>query len=51
MKRANKLSARAAVLLGEDELAQNAATVRDLESGTQERVPLNALSEYLARFR
>ena len=51
MKRANKLSARAAVLLGDDELAQNAATVRDLESGEQELVPLDALSEYLARFR
>lgn len=51
MKRANKLSARAAVLLGEDELAQNAVTVRDLESGDQELVPLDALSEYLARFR
>ncbi len=51
MKRANKLSARAAVLLGEDELAQNAATVRDLESGEQELVPLDALSEYLAKFR
>ncbi len=51
MKRANKLSARAAVLLGEDELAQNAATVRDLESGEQEVVSLDALSEHLARFR
>jgi histidyl-tRNA synthetase len=51
MKRANKVSARAAILLGEDELAQNAATVRDLESGKQELVPLNALSEYLTRFR
>lgn len=51
MKRANKLSARAAILLGEDELAQNAATVRDLESGEQETIPLDALSEHLARFR
>ena len=51
LKRANKLSARAAVLLGEDELAQNAATVRDLESGEQELVSLDALSEHLARFR
>jgi len=51
MKRANKLSARAAILLGEDELAQNAATVRDLESGKQELIPLDALSEHLARFR
>ncbi len=47
---ANKLSARAAVLLGEDELAQNAATVRDLESGEQEVVSLDALTERLARF-
>jgi histidyl-tRNA synthetase len=37
--------------LGEDELAQNAATVRDLESGKQELIPLEALSEHLARFR
>jgi histidyl-tRNA synthetase len=51
MKRADKLSARAAVLMGEDELAQNAATVRDLESGKQELVPLDALSERLAQFR
>ncbi len=51
MKRANKLSARAAVLLGEDELAQNAATVRDLESGEQETVSLDAVTEHLARFR
>jgi histidyl-tRNA synthetase len=51
MKRANKLSARAAILLGEDELARNAATVRDLESGEQEMIPLDALSEHLARFR
>lgn len=51
MKRANKLSARAAVLLGEDELAQNVATVRDLESGEQEVVSLDALTGHLARFR
>ncbi len=51
LKRANRLSARAAVLLGEDELAQNAATVRDFESGEQEVVSLDALAERLARFR
>ncbi|MCH7796662.1 MAG: histidine--tRNA ligase [Proteobacteria bacterium] len=51
LRRANKLSARAAVLLGEDELAQNAATVRDLESGEQEVVSLDALTGHLARFR
>ncbi len=51
MKRANKLGARAAVILGEDELAQNAATVRDLESGAQELVALDALVDHLARYR
>lgn len=50
MKRANKLGARAAVLLGEDELRQRAATVRDLRSGEQELIPLGELVERLARF-
>jgi len=51
MRRANKVGARAAVILGDDELAGNAATVRDLDSGDQELVSLDALSEHLARFR
>ncbi|MDA0702077.1 MAG: histidine--tRNA ligase [Proteobacteria bacterium] len=51
MKRANKIGARAAVLLGEDELAAGAATVRDLDSGEQEQVALSALQDYLTRFR
>jgi histidyl-tRNA synthetase len=51
MKRANKLGARAAVLLGEDELANNSATVRDLDSGEQELVSLEAVAGYLTRYR
>ncbi len=51
MKRANKLNARAAVLIGTDELARQAATLRDLDSGEQEEVPLAALRERLAQFR
>lgn len=51
MKRANKLNARAAVLIGTDELSRGVATVRDLDSGEQEEVPLAALHERLARFR
>jgi histidyl-tRNA synthetase len=47
MRRADRLHARAAVLLGDDELAQNAATIRDLDSGTQELVPLAELSSRL----
>ncbi len=51
LQRANRLNARAAVLLGETELAQQAATLRDLESGEQELVPLDRLEERLGRFR
>lgn len=51
MKRANRINARAAVILGEAELARDRAAVRDLDSGEQEEVPLAALAEHLARFR
>jgi histidyl-tRNA synthetase len=47
MRRADRIGARAAVLLGEDELAQNAATVRDLDSGEQSLVPLGELTARL----
>jgi len=40
MKRANKLGARAALIIGEDELAAGDVTVRDLDSGEQSRVKL-----------
>ena len=50
MKRANKLNARAAVLIGEDELARGIGTIRDMESGDQKEASLeqmeNALEEY-----
>ena len=51
MKRANKIGARAAVILGEDDLARNAATVRDLDTGEQIEVPLAALRDRLTPFR
>jgi histidyl-tRNA synthetase len=51
LKRANKLNARAAVILGEDELAKGIATVRDLDTGAQEEAPLPSLEERLSRFR
>ena len=51
MKQANKISACAVVLLGENELSQNAVMVRDMESGEQEIVSMNALIEHLARFQ
>jgi histidyl-tRNA synthetase len=43
MRRADRIGARAAVLIGDNELAKNAATVRDLDSGAQELVPLGEL--------
>jgi histidyl-tRNA synthetase len=51
LKAANKLNARAAVLIGEDEIKRNAATVRDLDTGEQAEVPLEALRDRLAQFR
>jgi histidyl-tRNA synthetase len=51
MKRADKLNAVAAVLLGEDELAKGVATLRDLASGAQEQVALGKLQDRLAAYR
>ncbi len=49
LQRANKMNARAALLFGDEELAANSATLRDLDSGEQELVPLNSLTERLSR--
>ncbi|WP_159350972.1 histidine--tRNA ligase [Roseomonas harenae] len=48
MERANRLGARAAVIIGEEELAGGVAQVRDLDAGTQERVPLAELAARLS---
>jgi len=48
MQRANKMNARAALLLGEEELAAGSATLRDLDSGKQELVSLDSLAERLS---
>ena len=50
LSRADRLNARAAVLVGEDELARDVATVRDLDSGEQEEIALSALAGRLAAF-
>lgn len=50
MKRANYINARVAVIIGEEELAQGTATVRDLDSGNQELVPIADLKTYLQKF-
>jgi histidyl-tRNA synthetase len=51
MERANKINARAAVILGEDELRRSAATLRDLDTREQVEVPLAELEQRLAAFR
>ncbi|HEY6334497.1 MAG TPA: histidine--tRNA ligase [Alphaproteobacteria bacterium] len=51
MKRANKLNARAAILIGEDELKRGSATLRDLDTGTQAELPLGALADRLVEER
>ena len=43
MQKANDLGARVAVILGDDELAKGVASVKDLITGTQQEVALDAL--------
>jgi len=50
MKRANRLNAAAAILIGEDELARDAATLRDMDGGDQAEVPLSELTERLSKY-
>ncbi len=47
MQRANKLNARAAIIIGDDELAKGLAQLKDLDSGEQREVPLDGLVEAL----
>ena len=47
LRRANRLGAFAAILLGDDELARGTATLRDLHSGAQSEVPVAELTARL----
>ena len=50
MRRANRINARAAVLIGENEISRNVVTLRDLDSGEQFEVPMDLnMSELRAR--
>jgi len=51
LRRADKLGARVAIVLGEDELSRGSAAVRDLDTGAQKEVALAALAEHLAPYR
>lgn len=47
MKRADRLGASYAVILGEDELASGALTLKDMSTGAQEKVRLDLLADRL----
>ncbi|MBS28997.1 MAG: histidine--tRNA ligase [Alphaproteobacteria bacterium] len=51
LRRADRINAAAAVMIGDDELARNAATVRDLDSGEQTDVAIADLTDHLAAYR
>lgn len=51
MKRADKIGARVAVIIGDNELQKGVAMVKDLDKGTQEEVTLEALANALAAYR
>jgi histidyl-tRNA synthetase len=48
MERANRIGARAAVILGDEEIAAGVAQLRDLDAGTQQKVPLPEVPGRLA---
>jgi histidyl-tRNA synthetase len=47
MQRANKLNARAAIIIGDDELARGVAQLKDLDSGEQREIALDQLAAAL----
>lgn len=51
MKKADKLGARAVLLLGENELAAQQITLRDLQSGEQRMIALTELPKALEAYR
>jgi histidyl-tRNA synthetase len=51
MKRASRVNATVAVIIGDDELAKGVATLRNLDSGQQEQVALDQLSSALQRYK
>jgi histidyl-tRNA synthetase len=51
MKRADKVGARVAVILGDNELDQNKATLKNLGSGEQTSVALDKLADALGAYR
>lgn len=49
LRRADKLKARYVLILGEDELAQDQAILKNMQLGTQETLPLENLNSHLQK--
>jgi histidyl-tRNA synthetase len=49
LKRANKQNAKLAVIFGDDELSSGQVSVRDLDSGEQQTVSLDAITDFLKK--
>jgi len=49
MNRANKLNARFALIIGENEIKDNAVTVKDMKTGTQKTVAMKDIVEDLSK--
>lgn len=47
LKRAHKMEAQWAIILGEDEIREHVALARNLVSGEQTKIPLSQLADYL----
>ncbi len=49
LRRANRLKARYAIIIGEEELKEGAFQVKDLKEGTSVRLPASAIREFIKR--
>ena len=47
MKAADKAGARYCIIIGDDELAQGVASVRNMQESTQENVAFNEVLDYI----
>lgn len=51
MKKANSINAIATIIIGDDELDNNMAKVRDMDNGNEDDVALEALAEHLSKYK
>lgn len=51
MKKADKLNAKAVLILGDAELAAGQITLRDMHSGQEQKVPLETITDFLTPYK